>query len=304
MITSTDYGKGNIALYRTYAKPLTGLTAIPESPFTGRDNLIFACDVKVDVYGDNFEPAYKEGDNAMVVATDSMKNFVLKGALAYEGATQEGFLEFLGRGFLAAYPQMQSLKLSGKELPFEAALVPAEGGFTSSEVLFNPSHDDYALAELEFVRAGGGVTVSGHRCGRVGLKLIKLTGSSFAGFVRDAHTTLPERADRPLFIYLDVYWRYQDVRHLLAAEPSHYVAAEQVRDLVGVVFHDFVSMSIQHLLHEMGARLLKRFPQLAEVSFSAQNRLWDTAFEDGPKKVYCDPRPPYGHIGLTMKQRG
>jgi urate oxidase / 2-oxo-4-hydroxy-4-carboxy-5-ureidoimidazoline decarboxylase len=81
------------------------------------------------------------------------------------------------------------------------------------------------------------------------------------------------------------------------------VPVEQVRDCVQTTFHRFVSMSIQHLLHEMGMHLLASFPQIAEVSFEAQNRLWDTAFEseENPKvKVYTDPRPPYGLIRLTL----
>ncbi len=79
--------------------------------------------------------------------------------------------------------------------------------------------------------------------------------------------------------------------------------AEQVRDVVQVVFHEFVSMSIQHLMHEMGQRLLARFPQLAGVSFEGQNRLWDTAAvseADEKVKVYTDPRPPYGSLHLTL----
>ncbi len=83
------------------------------------------------------------------------------------------------------------------------------------------------------------------------------------------------------------------------------MASEQVRDLVELVFHEFVSLSIQHLVHEMGQRLLARFRQLASVSFEAQNRLWDTAAvadTDERVKVYTDPRPPYGSIGLTLER--
>ena len=39
---------------------------------------------------------------------------------------------------------------------------------------------------------------------------MKLTGSSFEGFVRDEYTTLPESRDRPLFVHLDVHWRNAD----------------------------------------------------------------------------------------------
>lgn len=300
------YGKSNVALYRTYARPLTGLTRIPESSFEGRENILFAVDVDVEVFGDNFLPAYTQGDNSNVVATDTMKNFVLHKALEFDGSTLEGWLAFLGRQFLETYPEMQSLRLTGREAPFVAARVPTGGdgsAFDDSGVLFARSRDDHATASLDFERRGGGTAIVGHRCGREALQLIKVTGSSFASFVRDQYTTLPEVRDRPLFIYLDVYWKYARVEQATDAHLAAYVAPEQVRDLVQVVFHEFVSMSIQHLVHEMGRRLLERFPQLAEVSFETQNRLWDTAAtsETDPRiKVYCDPRPPFGSISLAL----
>jgi urate oxidase / 2-oxo-4-hydroxy-4-carboxy-5-ureidoimidazoline decarboxylase len=303
--TQISYGKADIALYRTYARPLSNLASIPESSFSGRPNTLFAANVAVEVFGDNFLPAYTEGDNSQVVATDTMKNFVLKQALAFDGSTLEGLLEFLGRQFLATYPVMQSLRMSASEQPFVAVRVPADDGasFIESSKLFSRSHDDAAVATLDLQRQGDNVAIADHQCGRVGMQLIKLTGSSFASFARDAYTTLPEQIDRPLFIYLDVHWKYADPA--LLGGGSGYVAAEQVRDLVQVVFHQFVSKSIQHLVHEMGLRLLQRFPQLAEVTFSAQNRLWDTAFvadSDATRKVYCDPRPPYGLIRLTLNR--
>ncbi len=304
MHATIRYGKHQVTFYRTYAAPLTELTAIPESAFKGRANTLFALEVDVEVLGDNFLPAYTQGDNSNVVATDSMKNFVLQQALAYDGATLEGFLDFLARQFLATYPQMIRLRLSGREQPFAALAVPSgAGAFAPSDKLFSRSHDDYAYAALDFTRAGDQVLVSGHECGVLGLQLIKLTGSQFTSFVRDDFTTLPERVDRPLFIYLDVTWRYGAAADMLNPTHAQYVAAEQVRDLVGVVFHEFVSLSIQHLVYEMGRRILVRCPQLAEVSFAAQNRLWDTAAvaETNPAiKVYCDPRPPYGAISLTL----
>jgi urate oxidase len=305
--TEIGYGKAQISVYRTHAAPLTGVPPIPESPFTGRPNTLFAAEVDVEVFGDNFLPAYTEGDNRAVVATDTMKNFVLRQALAFDGATLESLLAFLGRQFLATYPQMQRLRLTGTEQPFTAAPVPAAAGagFAPSTVLFSRAHDDYATASLDVSRASAGITIPAHRCGRRGLQLIKLTGSAFAQFARDEYTTLPERVDRPLFIHLDVFWEYADPAQMIAPEAAHYIAAEQVRDVVQVTFHTFVSQSIQHLIHEMGLCLLARFPQMAAVSFAAQNRLWDTAFvsdTDPQTKVYTDPRPPYGLITLTMRR--
>jgi urate oxidase/2-oxo-4-hydroxy-4-carboxy-5-ureidoimidazoline decarboxylase len=305
------YGKASVTLYRTYARPLRDVSVVPESAFGGRENILFAVDVDVDVFGDNFLPAYVSGDNRDVVATDTMKNFVLRIALEYGGATLEGFLAFLGRRFLETYAQMHTLRLTGREVPFAAAPVPgtsASGAaFVPSAVLFSRGRGDHAVAEIDVRRDGAGPAIAAHRCGQIGLQLIKVTGSAFRQFARDDYTTLPEQVDRPLFVYLDVYWRYGDVADALAdgGGRSRYVAAEQVRDVCQVTFHDFVSQSIQHLVHEMGQRLLRRFPQLSEVSFEAQNRLWDTAAvseRDSRIKVYCDPRPPYGRIGLTLRR--
>jgi len=93
----------------------------------------------------------------------------------------------------------------------------------------------------------------------------------------------------------------------LGADPSRYVAGEQVSDLAGAVFHEFVSLSIQHLVNEIGTRMLARWPQLAEASFDAQNRTWDpgeTSAADPRIKTYADPRPPYGRLGLVLRRDG
>ena len=53
----------------------------------------------------------------------------------------------------------------------------------------------------------------------------------------------------------------------------------------------------------MGRRGLEQFPQLKTISCEAQNRLWDTARvseQDEKVRVFTDPRPPIGRIGLTM----
>src|SRR5947209_786860 len=113
-----SYGKLCIPVYRVYAQPLVGVRQIPESLFTGRANSLFALEVDVEVFGNNFLPAYTDGDNSQVVATDSMKNFVLRQSLAFTGSTMEELLAFLGKHFLATYEQMQSLRLTAREMPF------------------------------------------------------------------------------------------------------------------------------------------------------------------------------------------
>ena len=300
MKTQISYGKFNISLHRTYAAPLE-VQAIPESEFMGRNNNLFAVDVSVEVFGNNFLPAYTHGDNSMVVATDSMKNFILKESANFTGSTLEGLLEFLGKRFLATYSQMESLRMMGRELPFVAARVLGKNGFENSDVLHYPTNGDAATASMFLERDGSGSKVIDLESGREGFQLLKITGSSFAAFVRDDYTTLPELKDRPLFIHLDLTWTYSSVNDGLGVEK--YVPSEQIADICRVIFHEFNSKSIQELVYRFGLRILERFPQLQSVSFEAQNHTWDKVsdLEGSDKvKVFWEPKVPYGYISLTM----
>ena len=302
------YGKADVATYRTYGLPLTGITRIPESAFDGRSNTLLAASIEVQVLGTAFMAAYTEGDNRLVVATDTMKNFIHRESLEFNGATLEEWLAFIGSRFLETYPHMERLRVLGVAIPFEPAVVPAADGdgWQASSVLFERQLGDRSTAVIELGRTRAGeVEVTDLRAGREGLKMMKVTGSAFADFARDSYTTLPERKDRPLHIHLDVGWRYADPGAALAPDHAAYVAGEQVADLVGAVFHGFASLSIQHLVNEIGVAMLERWSQLSEVSFEAQNRLWDlsvTSESDERVKVYCDPRPPFGRIGLVLRR--
>ena len=302
------YGKADVKVYRTYGTPLAGVVPIPESPFIGRDNTLMAAELEVAVHGTAFLDAYTRGDNRLVVATDTMKNFMHTASLESAAPTLEGWLHNVGEAFLSTYPHMERLTMLGRELPFPAAVVPAEDGdgFAASEVLLARDRNDRSTASLDLERDDrGGVRITGHACGRTDLQLIKITGSAFADFARDEHTTLPERRDRPLYIWCDIGWRYADATDALGSDPTRYVAGEQVADLAASVFHQFVSLSIQHLVNEIGMRMLDRWSQLAEVSFEATNRLWDVGSEsetDPRVKTYADPRPPFGRIGLVLRR--
>lgn len=302
-----SYGKQGVPVYRVYATPLE-VAPIPESTFSGRPNALLACVVDVEVFGDDFLPAYTHGDNSMIVATDSMKNFIIRETLTYNGATLEGLLHHLGEGFGATYAQLHSLTLTGREIPFAGAVVPTgPDAFTVSDNLFEVHGGPQATASLSLHRDTDASAVTGHACGLVDIQLMKLTGSAFTAFLRDGYTTLPDRRDRPLFVLMDASWRYGDPADLLDLSRGAYVPHEQVRDLLAATFAEFVSESIQHLLHEMGTRVLHRFPQLAEISFDAQNRTRDPygerAGDESHVRVYSDPFPAYGRLTLTMRRQ-
>jgi len=248
-----------------------GKLRVPVHRIDGDD--VLACEVSVEVLGDNFLPAYTEGDNTNVVATDTMKNFILRESLSYDGAGLEGLLVHLGRKFMETYPVMESVRMSAKELRFDRL----------GDRVYSRSSDDYGVATVE---PDGSV-----RGGRHGMLLLKTRGSAFTKFARDEYTTLPERGDRPLLIRLDADWTYSG---------DAYVPSREIRDHFAATFDDFVSESIQHLVHEMGTRLLADRKEIAQVSFTAENHTRDPVGEEGGRKVYTDPFPAQGLITLTL----
>lgn len=260
---------------------------------------LLACEVSMEVLGQGFLAAYTEGDNSAVVATDTMKNVILRRALEHDEPTLEGFLHGLGGDFLGRYPEMEGLRLWAVEQPWVAAPVGPSG--TPSDRLFRLEGADHGVAELRLARDGDGVQVAELRGGHVGMKLLKTTGSAFTKFARDDSTTLPERGDRPLYIHLDVHWRYADPADALG---EAHVAPLAVRALLLDCFHEFVSESIQHLVHEMGQRMLAAWPVLSEVSFDGQNHTHDPVpGSDGARpgrRAYTAAFPAWGLITLTL----
>jgi urate oxidase len=297
------YGKGDVLVYRTFAAPAQ-VSPIPESSFEGDDNVIFAMNLKIAVAGEAFLPSFTDGDNSMVVATDSMKNLILRHAADFTGDTAEGFLKFISDAFYAKYPHIARIKLSGDRIPFLPLDVPGpDGGMRRSGLVYRAARSEHPTAAIETERTAHGTRVVSLESGLADLQLIKVKGSSFAGFIRDEYTTLPESSDRPLFIYLDVRWSYDEEGDALQTGSGRYVPAEQIRDIAHTVFHETNSPSIQHLIYRIGLRILRRFPQLASVQFESNNRTWETVVEQIPGsegRVYTEPRPPYGFQGFSM----
>ncbi|GBF72211.1 hypothetical protein PA598K_00449 [Paenibacillus sp. 598K] len=298
------YGKGDVWMFRTYGAPLR-VMPVPESSYTGSEQTVLGANLRIAVSGERFLSSFVDGDNTLVVATDSMKNFILRQSARYEGATVDGLLAFVGRRLLETYPQMEGVCLEAEQVSFEAMQVLTGVRLQPSDLVFKYSRNESPTARVELVRTPQGAVVADHAGGLAGLRLLKVKGSAFTGYVKDEYTTLIEAADRPLYIHLDMSWTYIDPEDALVGERLRYVAAEQVRDIAAAVFHELYSPSIQHLVYRIGLRVLERFPQLAEVGFESNNRTWETVTEEtasGRGGIYTEPRPPYGFQGFSVRR--
>jgi urate oxidase / 2-oxo-4-hydroxy-4-carboxy-5-ureidoimidazoline decarboxylase len=256
------YGKGDVTAYRLTRR---GETAV------------FGAGVLILIYGDAFWPTYTTGDNSSLVATDSMKNFIQRETLNFPGDDLESYCRFLAQKFMDTYPQSEGAQVTAHDVPYSPL----------SPVTFVPQGPDRAWARIEITRQG----VTETRSGIQGFKLLRLNGSAFQGFVRDQYTTLPDIANRPLHMWLDLDW---------TGEAS---ISKQVRQLVHETFDNFESGSIQQIIYQIGNKMLTEFPSITEVNLEAQNRTWDTIAEQGDAiGIYTDPRPPYGCLGLSLKR--
>jgi urate oxidase/2-oxo-4-hydroxy-4-carboxy-5-ureidoimidazoline decarboxylase len=271
------YGKADVIVYRLNR----------DDNAAGGGSPVFGANITILVYGDAFWSTYTTGDNTGLIATDSMKNFVQREMLNYEGSDLEDCCRFLGAKFLNTYSQVEGVQMSAVEIPYAA--------LPESDVAFAPAGPDRASARLELNRNGVVEIASGIS----GFKLLRLGGSAFHGFVRDQYTTLPDIANRPLHMWLDLEWLYTKS----SAGFSSGAVTAAVRRIVREVFHAFESGSIQQVIYQIGTKMLADIPGIAEVHLEANNRTWDTIVERGQELgVYTEARPPFGVLGLRLKR--
>jgi urate oxidase / 2-oxo-4-hydroxy-4-carboxy-5-ureidoimidazoline decarboxylase len=275
------YGKGDVIVYRLHR----------DGGAPGGQSPVFGASVKMLLYGDSFWPTYATGDNTGLVATDSMKNFIQRETLEFGGGDLESYCRFLAEKFLKTYPQTEGIQVSASEIPYE--------GIGDRNFAFAPTGPEHATARIELRRKGQTADCEELSSGIRGFRLLRLGGSSFQGFVRDQYTTLPDIANRPLHMWLDLEWRYTSP----SAGFTEGKVTARVRQMVHDVFHSFESGSIQQLIYQLGNGILAEVPCIAAVDLEANNRTWDTVAEAGDQLgVFTDPRPPYGCLGLRLRR--
>jgi urate oxidase len=267
------YGKRSIRLVRVVREPVHQV----------RD-----CTVDVSLEG-AFEAAFTAGDNASVVATDTMKNTVYALATEHLGAI-EAFGAQLARHFLEA-ASVARATITIREHAWEPLEMPAG----RAPDAFRRSG---AATRTAVVSAGeGGVTVDG---GIEDLVVMKTARSAFSGFPRDRYTTLPEVRDRIMATRVTASWRHAD-------EAADWDArhAMLVRTLLAA-FADHDSESVQHSIWVIGSALLEAEPGISEVTMCLPNLhhwLVDLApFGGASGEIYVATTEPHGQIEATVRR--
>ncbi|MEA2286866.1 MAG: urate oxidase [Solirubrobacteraceae bacterium] len=274
-----SYGKSRVRLVKVTRRPdrhdVTDLT------------------VDVALEGD-FDAAHTRGDNAGLLATDTMRNTVY--ALAHGRPIDEieAFGARLVEHFLQAGPSVTRARVHLVEHPW-ARLKDGDG---------RPH-------EHAFQRAQGGTrvaTLSGGAGGRIGIEagidglvVLRTTGSGWEGYLQDRYTSLAETDDRIMATEITARWAYRD------ADVDFGAAWHDVRRVVLGAFGDHYSPSVQFTLHRMGEAVLEARPEVERISFSLPNRhhlLYDLSRFglENDNEIFQATEEPYGLMEGTVER--
>jgi urate oxidase len=225
--------------------------------------------VAIALEGD-FDPSYREGDNSLVLPTDTMKNTVYALAQDPEVEQPESFAQLLAAHFLARLSHVSSVKIDIFEHLWHR--------HDSHSFLAGPPHR--RIAKIEATR-----DKASQESGVAGYLLLKTTGSAFEGFLRDEYTTLPEAPDRILATSLDATWLHSGANW------------DAVMKLITDTFAAHASKSVQHTLYAIGEAVLANFQSIERIRLTMPNKHYlPTRHPD----VFIPTDEPHGLIDAVL----
>jgi urate oxidase len=246
--------------------------------------------VAIALEGD-FAAAHTDGDNSLVIATDTMKNT----AYAYAKTHLDGSLEAYGRALAEHF-------LEAPQVDVATVNIKAHH-WRQIDVAGTPAPD-------AFVRGGEGTRVATITASRASttveagvedLVVMKTTRSAFSGFPRDRYTTLPETEDRLMATKVTAIWRYG------SPGLDDDDVFDAVRTTLLEVFADHDSPSVQTSIWIMAKAILDRHDEVDEVRMVLPNLhhwLVDlTPFGlDNDREIYTPTTEPHGLIEATVRR--
>ena len=217
--------------------------------------LEFSVDVLLD--GD-FGRSYTAGDNAKIVATDSMKNTVYVTAKEQQFDSPERFAVLLSKHFCRTYEQVSSASVTIRQTNW-ARIDVDEKPHDHAFVCGGPD-----LRTAVAKTTGNTTTLSG---GISDLLVLKTTRSVFKGFVTDRYRTLKDADDRIFATKVTAAWDFET-----AGDGPHNAVADSVRTAMLETFATHMSYAVQETMFEMGKAALAAVPSIGRISLSMPNK--------------------------------
>ncbi len=280
VLGANRYGKSRIRLVKVRRGP-TGSVDAPHE----------LLDLTIDVMLEGaFGAVYVDGDNAACLATDTMKNTVYAFARMNEIAHVETFALKLASHFVEQ-PAVAGAAVAAIEHRWDRL---AAHGHTHPHAFVQRGGEQWTT-KVRHDAAGTRVS-----SGLTNLVVLKTSDSAFAGFPRDAYTTLPETTDRILATAVTAVWAYR-------SDTADFGARERIRTALVESFAAHDSRSVQHTLYAMGEAALAACSDITEISLSLPNRhhvLVDLQpfGLDNPNEIFVATDQPFGLIEATVRR--
>jgi urate oxidase len=252
--------------------------------------------VAVALEGD-FADAHVIGDNANVIATDTMKNTVYAFARDRLAGSPEAFGLELARHF-AGYRSVSRATIEIAEHGWSRITGP--GG--EAPDAFARSGQLTRLATVS-VADDGSVEVE---AGLDDLTVMKTTKSAFAGFARDAFTTLPEVDDRLMATKVRATWGYRP--DLAGSGTIDFDAAwDRAREALVRSLAEHFSPSVQASIWIMAGAMMDAEGSIDWVRMVLPNlHHWKVDLApfgmDNPGEVFVSTTEPHGLIDATVRR--
>ncbi len=283
----------------SYGKSEVRLSKVVRS---GSIHTLFEFAVQI-MLGGAFDRLYTHGDNSLCIPTDTMKNAVFALAKRSSFDSPEEFAAILVAYFLDRFDHVAWAEASIRQTLW--ARIPAGG--KPHDFAFTKGGSDCRTAVVREER-GGDLRVSG---GLSGLEVLKSSGSSFTGFLKDEHTTLPEASDRIFATTVDATWRYTTAAAEALRGRSRRGAAAPAEDFSAIFdvarrtilerFATHDSKSVQQTIYAIGEAVLARLPAISTIDLAMPNQhrlLVDLApfGLDNPNEIFVVTSEPFGLI--------
>ncbi|KAL2068115.1 hypothetical protein VTL71DRAFT_16213 [Oculimacula yallundae] len=291
VISSARYGKDNVRVYKVEKDQSTGVQTVIEMT------------VCVLLEG-AIDTSYTQGDNSVVVATDSIKNTIYIKAKEHPVTPPELFASILGTHFIETYAHITTANI--KIITHRWTRMTIDGK-PHAHSFYRDSNETRNVEAIVSSTAGISLASS-----IVGLLVLKSTGSAFHGFVRDEYTTLPEVWDRILSTDVDATWSWKTFPSLSAVQaavPKFDRAWEDARAITMKTFAEENSPSVQNTMYKMCEAILAAVPEVATVEYKLPNKHYfeiDMSWHKGTKntgkdaEVYAPQSGPNGLIQVVV----
>lgn len=245
----------------------------------------------------DFKTAHTLGDNAKILPTDTMKNTVYYVARRSSASSMEAYAQELIDHILTRNPQVSSAEVIIESALWKRLTVDGQPYPTA----FMRGSNEVQTATVARAQ-GGAFTITS---GLDQMSVLKTAQSAFAGYIRDALTTLPETHDRLFGTVVKAEWPYTAAA--IAAGIDFNKVRSHLREAMISTFAKHDSLSVQQTLFAMAEAALEHTTLIDEISLRMPNKhnlLVDLSRfgEENPNHIFVPTDEPHGTIEATVRR--